>query len=357
LQPHTINPNQLQDFVDRVFQRLGADSDIALEAARHLVRANLSGHDSHGVIRVPQYVAQTESGDLVPSARPKICHETPVTALIDAQRSFGLYSTVFALDWATEHAAQHGIACAAVRHSSHIGRLGEYAEKSSAEGFIVMLTVGAAGPGVGGMIPFLGAKRFLGANPWCMGIPVAAGPPLVYDGSTSTVAEGKVRVARAKGVNLAPDCIVNEQGQPSTNPDDFYNGGALVPLGGSVAGHKGYCLGLMSALFGGLASIDDPNPTLIGATVQQKVDDDQGRMAGVWVMAIDPKAFGDPEHYRQAVAGTVAALRRFDQGVLVPGEPEIRAREQRSREGITLPGPVWQDLQRISERFGVELPQ
>ena len=113
---------------------MGADSEVSAELARHLVGSNLAGHDSHGVIRVPQYVGDTDQGVIVPSARPVIAPGTPVAALVDARRGFGQHSTMFALEWAMARARQHGVAMVAVRHSTHIGRLGEYAERTAIRG-------------------------------------------------------------------------------------------------------------------------------------------------------------------------------------------------------------------------------
>jgi uncharacterized oxidoreductase len=148
----TCRPGALERFAFQLFRTVGAGDEAAAEAARHLVRSNLSGHDSHGVIRIPQYIRQIDDGEYVPSARPEIVRESPVAALIDAHRGFGQYSTAVALDWAMRKAREGGLAAAAVRHSTHIGRLGEYAERAGEEGLIVIVTVGAGGPGVGGML-------------------------------------------------------------------------------------------------------------------------------------------------------------------------------------------------------------
>ncbi|HEU5321863.1 MAG TPA: Ldh family oxidoreductase, partial [Methylomirabilota bacterium] len=254
----------LREFVTAVARRMGADADVAAELARHLVGSNLAGHDSHGVIRVAQYVGDMDQGLIVPSARPMFLRESPVAGLLDARRGFGQHSTMFALEWAMARARQHGVAMVAVRHSTHIGRLGEYAERTAGEGLIGIVTVGAVGDGIGGVVPFGGRTRFLGTNPWAISIPGRI-RHLIFDAATSTVAEGKVRVARAAGKPLAPDAIVDRDGHPTRDAEDFYAGGALLPLGGTLAGHKGYGLGLASALLGALGMIGDPEATLVGA--------------------------------------------------------------------------------------------
>ncbi|MDP9372691.1 MAG: Ldh family oxidoreductase, partial [Chloroflexota bacterium] len=292
-------PRSLERFARGVFAALGADRDTAAEVARHLVGANLAGHDSHGVIRVPHYVGLADAGELDPAARPVVAREGVITALIDARRGFGQVSTAFALDWAAGRARERGLAAAAVRGSNHIGRLGEYTERAAALGLIAIVTVGGAGPGIGGVVPHGGRDRFLSTNPWSIGVPAGDRPPLIFDAATSTIAEGKVRVARARGSPLPPGAIVDRHGRPSTDPEDFYAGGALLPLGGAVAGHKGYGLGLAAALLGGLAMIDDPAPPLAGtAGANAPPPETYGRIAGVFLAVIDPAAFGDGAAYQ-----------------------------------------------------------
>jgi LDH2 family malate/lactate/ureidoglycolate dehydrogenase len=185
---------------------------------------------------------------------------------------------------------------------------------------------------------------------------------MMFDGSTSTVAEGKVRFALAKGAALPPGCIIDRDGNPTTDPADFYAGGALVPLGGEVAGHKGYGLAMASALISGLAMIGDAEPTLIGASVLLDEADDRGRIAGVFLIVVDPAAFGDATQYHALVQETLDAAKRVPPAlgtatVLLPGEPEVRSREQRGRDGIAVPAPTWAELRAVGERFDVPMPE
>ena len=356
----TVAPEPLREYVGRLLVGVGTPDGIAAEVARHLVRSNLSGHDSHGVIRIPQYLEQMERGELHPGGRPEVIRETEVCALIDAHRGFGHFSTLFGLDWAIERAPRYGIASVSIRHSSHIGRVGEYTERALEHGLLCMATVGASGPGVGGMVLFGGTRRFFGANPWSMG---ASGRPhrFLFDGSTSTVAEGKVRVAREKGVELPLNCIQDREGRPTRDPEAFYAGGALVPLGGEVAGHKGYGLAMASALFSALAMIDDPEPTLIGASSVEPGNDPGRRVAGVWLLVVDPEVFGGRDAYRDLVEGYLDAALEVPpaagRDVQLPGDFELRNRAERGRSGIQLPDVTWRALSSAGERFGVPLPR
>jgi LDH2 family malate/lactate/ureidoglycolate dehydrogenase len=309
---------------------------------------------------MPQYLQQIKRGELDPAGRPELVRETEVCALIDAHRGFGHFSTAFAMDWAMERAPRHGLASVAIRQSGHIGRVGEYTERALERGLLAMATVGASGPGVGGMVLFGGTRRFFGANPWSLGAP-GTGHRYMFDGSTSTIAEGKVRVARAKGAELPPDCVQDAEGGPSRDPEAFYAGGALMPLGGAVAGHKGYGLAMGSALFSALAVIDDHDPTLIGAsTVQEFADEPRGRVAGVWLLVVDPGAFGDAGAYRDLVEENLTAALEVPPAegreVQLPGEFELRNRLSRAAAGIELPDATWRDLIAAGERLAVAPP-
>jgi hydroxycarboxylate dehydrogenase B len=353
-----VDPGALREFSAALAGAMGAPPAVAAEVARHLVDANLTGHDSHGMLRWSQYVTELDSGELHPAAPVDLKRAGPVIALLDANRGFGQHSTMTATRWVMEEARRHGIAAAAVRHSMHIGRLGEYSERLALEGLVGIVTVGVAGPGSGSVAPFGGAARFLGTNPWSMGVPAEGRPPLVFDAATSTVAEGKVRLARAKGAQVPAGTVRDSAGRPTLDPADLYAGGSLTVLGGDVAGHKGHGLSLAAALIGGLAMIADPDPSPAGCMRPPPTWGE--RLAGVFVVAIDPAAFGDAAAYRRQVAGVLDQLEAVPPApgagrVLVPGDVERASRERR-RDGIPLPEATWEELSGFAGRFGVPLP-
>jgi uncharacterized oxidoreductase len=355
-------PQELQAFVHAICRAVGADEEIATEVAGHLIKANLSGHDSHGVLRLPQYVEQADRGGLVPNARPKVLREMGGTGLMDAGFGFGQYSTAKALEWAMERAKGHGISAVALRHATHIGRLGEYTERASAAGMIAMVTIGTLAPGMGGVVPFGGRDRLLGTNPWSIGVPAAGPANMVYDAATSVMAEGKLRVALAKGVPLPPGVIVDKDGNPSTDANDYYAGGALLPFGGDVAGHKGYGFSMASALISGLSMINDDTARFPVPSAGPESAAQQGRIGGVFVIAMDPAAFGDPEEYRKLTGEALEATKASPTApgrdeVLIPGEPERRARAERSRNGIAVPDMTWAELVELGSRFNLSAPE
>ncbi|HEX6547366.1 MAG TPA: Ldh family oxidoreductase [Candidatus Dormibacteraeota bacterium] len=350
----------LESWTKAVVRAMGAGEEVAAEVAHHLVGANLAGHDSHGVLRLPQYMREVDSGTLVPDARPDVVRSRGAVGVIDAHRGFGHYSTRWAVDWCIDLARREGVATAAVRHAMHIGRLGEYGERAASEGLVGFFTVGVAGQAAGSVAPFWGAERFLGTNPWCMAVPAVDRPPLVIDFATSAIAEGKVRVARAKGVEVPPGTLRAPSGEPTREPSLLYEGGMLLPAGGEVAGHKGYGLSLASALIGGLAMIDDPEPTP-GGTMMPFPDEWSAHIAGVWMMVVDPGWFGPADQYLRrvsAVLDSVAGVKPAPgfEGVLVPGDPERLRRAERQASGVPIPEATWTELTELSRRLGVAMP-
>jgi hydroxycarboxylate dehydrogenase B len=153
---------------------------------------------------------------------------------------------------------------------------------------------------------------------------------------------------------------VDKDGNPSTDPMDFYNGGALLPVGGDL-GHKGYGLSMASALIAGLAMVNDDRAVMPVPSAHPDAGTARGAIGGVFVIAMDPAAFGDSEEYRRLTGETLAAVKQTPPApgkdeVLVPGEPEIRSRAAREREGIPIPDPIWQDLAQVGARFGIAMP-
>jgi len=344
---------ELEDLARRIFLAMGATRPVADTVAGHLVRANLAGHDSHGMLRIPQYVAEADRGALVPGATAELVRESGAVGMVDAGRGFGHSATALAMEWVAGRARQFGIAAAAVRRANHIGRLGEYAELAAEQGVIGIATVGVVG--AGGVTPFGGRGRYLGTNPWAIGVPAAGEDPMIYDAATSAVAEGKLRVARSKGAPVPAGAIVDSEGKPSLDPADYYAGGAMLPLGGALAGHKGYGLALASALIGGLAMVDDEEPSAAGTA---STPAGRGWLAGAFVIAIDPEWFGGAARYQAAVGAALAGLRGQPAAegvaeILIPGDPERRSRALRELGGIPIPDPVWEELVEIADRYGV----
>jgi LDH2 family malate/lactate/ureidoglycolate dehydrogenase len=295
--------------------------------ASALVDANLAGHDSHGVIRIPQYVEHVRCGEVVPEAVATVIHETTLSVLVDGRWGYGQVTAELATRQAVIKAKQHGLGASGAVRCTHIGRLGEYAEMAAREGIIAFVAAGGFGGQVGAA-PFGGKKALLGTNPLSFGFPDADGTAMLVDFATTAIAAGKIRVARAKGIPLPPGSILDREGNPTTDAEAFYQGGVMLPFGG----HKGYALSLVVEMLGRvLTGADDFAEAVRGGPTYGH--------SGTFVLAIDPGMFRDRQDYARSVDETLARVKAvlpaagFDE-VLIPGEPEARSRDHRERHGI-----------------------
>lgn len=340
-----IKPTVLTEFVCRIFQAAGATEDAACLVAESLVTTNLTGHDSHGVIRVRQYLDYIAAGRLNPTAEPVIARETAIITLVDAQQSFGQVAARFAMGITIEKARAQGLAATGLFNCNHVGRLGEWVEMAAHQGLIGLAFCNTGGPG-GFVAPYGSVTRLLGTDPFAAAVPLAGRPPLVIDFATSVVAEGKVRLARNQGTPVPGGWIVGPDGQPSTSPDDFYAGGALLP----AAGHKGYSLALLMEFLGGILT----GHGCVGLTGSTRGN-------GVLFLALSIEAFRPLEAFladgavlREHVKAAPPAP-DFNE-VLLPGEPEQRSTEHRQAEGIPVDETTWAQLTAAATELGVAVP-
>lgn len=338
----TFTATQLTTAATRVFEALGAPPDAATRVAQALVDSNLVGHDSHGVIRIPQYINDHQIGRVVPDATPTIVHATTTTVVVDGHWAFGQVCASFALDQAMERAKAHGLGAAGLRHAWHIGRLGEYAEQAAGEGLVSLILCNSTAPRV---VPYGGREGRFATNPIAWGIPVPGRPPIVLDFATSVVAEGKVRLAYTAGHTIPEGWIINAQGEPSTQPADLYQGGALLPFGG----YKGYGLALVVDLLGAL---------MVGMGAPALADTTSGN--GTLFLILDPAAFGNAEAFARDANRLLAAVKDTPaapgfEAVMLPGEPESVTRARRSAQGIPIDDKTWQTIVEAAAKVGVTL--
>ncbi len=334
-----------------LFIAAGATESNAARVAASLVDANLTGHDSHGVVRFTQYLQGIEAGQLLPAGQPRVIRETAVSSLVDGAWTFGQVGAELAMKRAIAKAKESGMAISALIHSDHIGRLGEYCDMGFEAGMIGIVTVGGFGPGPAtprGVAPFGGARPVFGTNPIAFGFPGGVEPPVLADFATSTVAAGKVIMARAKGEQLPPGCLVDREGRPTTDPEDYYRGGSLVPVGG----HKGSGLAmavelLSQALTGGDA--------FHGETAEGIYS-----RGGALFISINPGLFRPVEDYAAAADATIRRVKAVPPAVgvdevLVAGEPERRSKARRLVEGISVPDSTWGEIQKAGAKYGVDV--
>ena len=337
----TISADQLRETTTTIFQAAGATPEIAAAVADALVQANLAGHDSHGVIRIPAYVSTIQAGRLDPAAEPALIQDQAATGLVDGKNGFGQITGRFVTDVAIAKAKEFGAAAVGAINCNHVGRVGEYPERAAREGVLLLATCGTVGGRAARTAPFGGRGGILSTNPIAIGLPAGERAPMIVDFATTVVAEGKVQVARAKGVDLPPGAILDKNGKPSVNPNDLYDGGTMLTFGG----HKGFGLSLVAAVLSQ------------GLTTELSLEGQPSGM-GFFVWAVNTSVFQPATDYGKRAdwmidqVKAVAPAEGFSE-VLVPGEPERRERERREAEGVPVAEATWEAIQKVAQELGV----
>ncbi|MEY3753572.1 MAG: hypothetical protein RLY27_153, partial [Pseudomonadota bacterium] len=218
-----IHKDKLHELTKLIFRTAGATDDHASQVADVLIANNLAGHDSHGILRIPEYLENIKNGEIVPSATPEILQESPVSALISGNWSFGQVVGNMATDVAIAKAKSQGVAAVSVVQAAHTGRLAAFTERASDQGVVMFMTIGTVDRPM--TAPYGGAAPILGTNPMAFSLPNRDGPAVTLDFATSAIAAGKIKVAKAMHQSLPPDTLMDKNGNPSTNPQDFFEGG------------------------------------------------------------------------------------------------------------------------------------
>jgi hydroxycarboxylate dehydrogenase B len=346
----TFAADRLTSFAAELFRAGGLPADEADVVAASLVGANLAGHDSHGLIRVVQYVKAVQDGLLRPGVTLSIVKETASVLVADGQWGLGQVQAHRLLRLLAPKARAAGVAAGTLRQCGHIGRLGEYGEAAAASGFAFLATVN--NHGFGRLVaPPGGTVGRIGTNPLCLAVPTAA-EPVVLDIGTSVCAEGKVRVRFNKGVPVPGDWLLDAEGRPTTDPGVLYREprGTILPLGGPQA-YKGFGLGLLlDMLAGGLSGAPCSRPEIGPRTANS-----------VFFLLLDPASFAGADHFRTEVTTLAANVRSSPPAagvkeISLPGDPERRERARRSRDGVTLDDGTWGQLADLARRLNVVPP-
>lgn len=343
----TLDPAQLTTFASEIFVKSQIPAEVARPVAESLVLANLCGHDSHGVIRIIEYTDWVKRGWIDPAGKLEVVQERPCILQCDGHYGFGQVVGRDAIQRGIEKAKQEGACIVSLRRAGHLGRIGEYMEMAADAG---LASFGMTNTHGGGILvaPHGGCERRLSANPVAGGAPRTDGDNLVMDISTCTIAEGKIKVARNKGEHLSPGLFVNSQGQPATDPEEYYADppGAILPM----SGHKGFALSMFCEVFAGAL-------TGAGCSKASVTRVNNAFMA----FLLDPAAFCGEEFFTTEVDGlgrfvkSSRLLAGFDE-ILLPGEPEGRSKAKRESTGIAIDDTTWKKICNVAEQFGAAIP-
>ena len=342
-------PQALHALASLIVSRMGSAPEETAEVADHLVRANLSGHDSHGVGMLPAYVRLLQDGLLVPNQTPHTVLDAGALLVIDARRGFGQRMTADAVRRAIARARDTGTCVLALRNASHVGRIGTYAELAASAGMVFIAFVNVA-DGRDVQAPWACAEARLGTNPFCAAVPGLGGngdePALLLDMATTTIAAGKARVAFNKGMEVPEGSLIDANGQPTNDPAGFIRDrtGAMLSFGR----HKGSGLAvmceIMAGAIGGGQRVDEPTRG--------------GILNSMLATVIDLSRLGDPAAIAENIEATKSHIRSshlapgFDE-VLLPGEPERRAAQHRAEVGIEVDATTWHEIREAAGKIGV----
>ncbi len=351
----TIAADRLTAVIAEIFDRAGCERDEADRVAENLVGANLTGHDSHGVIRTLRYVNWMREDMMRPGKELRVVRETPVLAVLDAELGFGQTAAPRAVDIGIAKAREMGVAIVTLKNAAHIGRVGAWAEQAAAAGLVSIHFVNARASEL--VAPFGAREKRFSTAPFAVGVPQPDGPPYILDFATSIVAEGKVLVAAKGGKPLPKGALIDETGALTEDPAALYgpsspeappsarNGKGAIRLMGE---HKGSGLALMCELLGGALTGNGVAGPVAGRSFAN----------GMLSIYLTPEVFMEEENFfarevRQYVehVKSAAPAAGVDE-VLVPGEPERRRAAERRANGIELPEDAWASILEAAESVG-----
>ncbi|UVF19524.1 Ldh family oxidoreductase [Microvirga terrae] len=344
--------------IEAILRAWGMSEEKLRLTAEVMVETDLRGIDSHGISMLTQYAQMQKAGQLALQAEPCIVRQSASTALIDGGAGLGHPAAFTGMNLAIEKALAHDVGVVSVFNSHHFGAAGYYATMAAERGLIGVVSSTTR---VISVVPTNGVERVLGTNPIAVAVPGGRRPSICVDISTSVVAANKVKVYALQDKELPAGWVIDGDGQPVTDSGQAFRQifesqvGGLTPIGGDgseMGGHKGYGLGLIAQILSGTLSGGSFSP--VRNRTQKPSDPDN---IGHFFMALNPVAFRPFDVFQsdvETVIDTLHAVKpiREDEPVLVPGEPEWAAREERLVKGIPIPETLKLKVREIAEAAG-----
>lgn len=334
-----ISSETERELIAHVLSRLGANQKECSIQADVLVEADLRGHHSHGLQRLPVLSARIRKGLIRVDVDPEYIWSAESVLSVDGKEGLGPFIAESSLERAKTLVEKKGIVAVAIRNSSHIGMIGYYCEKRARGGLICIAMTESEAL----VHPHGGTKALVGTNPIAIGIP-SEPAPFLFDMATSTSAIGKIYASKHRGEPIPSGWAIDANGDPTTNPDDALKG-SLTP----AAGPKGYGLGISIGIMAGLLPGGE-----IGRLVLGTLDTESRCTKGDFFLLLNPGAFAGGPALASHVAAYLDELRSSPpqhgvESVIVPGDRARKLREERLRSGIPLPREVWLAAERLRD--------
>lgn len=321
-----VSPDQAKSVISEIFQEIGCNTNTATIVAEHLVDSSLCGMESHGVTRTLQYANQMQTGYLNPRAQPRLDISDNRNEFVDGDGGIGIPAMQMAYERGMIRSKESGISSISVLNVGNTGRHGAFADEAAKRGFLTICFGGGNHKTWKQVAPHGAKQGFLPTNPWCIGVPGGSAGPVVVDIATSKVAGGWVHAARLAGALLSDDCLIDRDGNPTNDPEAYFNGGAILPAGG----HKGYCLALIGELVA---------EALLGPTTSE---------SNWLIITFDTTNIRPGSQIEKAAEELLQELRNCPpapgfERVEIPGERE-RNHKHMSNGWIALPNRTWQKI-------------
>ncbi|MEZ2407357.1 L-lactate dehydrogenase [Bosea sp. OAE752] len=332
-----------------LLERAGMPADKAADVAEVLVEGDLFGKSTHGLALLPLYLREIETGGLMVAGDPKVLNDFGACLTWDGRKLPGPWLARRATAAAIERAKRFGLGAVAIQRSHHTACLGAYLQPAVDAGCMMLLTL--TDPGHSSVAPFGGVTPALTSNPIAFGAQ-APGGPILIDMSTALMTNGGVAAFRQRGEPLPHPFLMDAQGRSTVDPNVIAADppGSILPLGGLEAGHKGFSIGLIVELLTGC---------LCG---RGRAEGGDGWSAAVFILVIDPSAFGGADDFDRQVEALVGLCRAsaprpgFDH-VDLPGSRALARRDWQRSDGVLLSAGIVAGLAESARRFGFVMPE
>jgi len=335
-----VRAETLGTLAEQILVAEGMRRGNARTVADVLVFADLRGTGSHGISRLPLYLARTVAGVMALDPEMEVLADRPGTALLDAQNGFGQVAGAKAMEIAIAKAGETGCGAVGVRNSNHFGVAGYFARQAVRAGMIGIVFTNASPA----MPPWKVRQPLLGTNPIAVGIPAGEAEPVLLDMSTSQVARGKIRRAAATGESIPAGWAFDASGNPTEDAQAALQG-SMAPMGGAKGAGLSLAIDLLCGVLTGAGLTGD---------VRNAVDLSGESRTGHFFLAIDVGAFMERAEFARrvdAVADMIRTLPSVDGGpVFLPGGVEAETARRRGRDGIPVPQDVLDDLAALTAR-------
>ena len=332
-----IEQEKLAHIVHAILTAISLPEDIAAAVTDHLIASDVSGVESHGSWRILQYSNYYASGYLAPETRPELVRQKNGTVIVDGHAAIGIPAMNLAISNVTDRAKDQGIAAIAIKNAGHTGRLGAYAEYAAERNCLSIIVGGGGRKDWRLVAPYGGKKAIMSTNPYAIGMPGGDEGPVIADFATSAAAAGWVYGAKIAGATLPDNILIDKNGAPTNNPQDYFDGGAILSAGGA----KGYALAVAAEMIA---------EAMLGPV---KVE------CNWLIITMDCGLYNEADHYRGIAEEILQELRDcppaagFEQ-VYVPGEREARSRKRNANQPISLPTSTWEEIKSCADRLGIK---